>query len=305
MEKVYKYFGNDVINLVFAREGFCGLKCSLPKDYNDPYELFLGMDLNTPTEQLAFYKDVVGGIPQNPTTCFSKSPIVSPMWAHYANNHSGFVLEFDLVGLQNYYDGNPIWEVSYRKEPHENLRKILEKAAVLLKPRYTFDLNKFVFVESYFSKYDEWSYEQECRFVDMNNVTEQIDNNSILFIPLEFVTSIIIGHNCPQELIDFSLELAEDANMEWYQLSIGKSHPKPYLKNGHEEVFIFTSDNIEKATNTCNSCAEPLTENTTLCPWCGITEAHEEIAAQNNPFRMLDSMGLLDEYMTAMNKVDK
>lgn len=48
MGKIYKYFSYDVLDLVFAREGFCGVKCSLPKDYNDPYELFLGMDLSIP-----------------------------------------------------------------------------------------------------------------------------------------------------------------------------------------------------------------------------------------------------------------
>ena len=38
--KIYKYFSAGVLDLVFARPAFCGIKCSLPKDYNDPYELF-------------------------------------------------------------------------------------------------------------------------------------------------------------------------------------------------------------------------------------------------------------------------
>ncbi len=59
MGKIYKYFSYDVLDLVFAREGFCGVKCSLPKDYNDPYELFLGMDLSIPPEHLAFCHDVI------------------------------------------------------------------------------------------------------------------------------------------------------------------------------------------------------------------------------------------------------
>ena len=181
VKRIYKYFTHDVMHLVFNREGMCGVKCSLPKDYNDPYELFLGMDLNTPTDHLAFYNDIVGAIPQNPTTCFSQSPVVSPMWAHYANNHTGFVLEFDLDRLHKHFEGIPIWEVSYRNAPHENLAKILEKAAVLKKPRYSYDLQKFVFVESYFTKYDEWSYERECRLVDTQKITEDVGGNSILF----------------------------------------------------------------------------------------------------------------------------
>lgn len=44
MTKVYKYFSHDVFDLIFGREKSCGLKFSLPKDYNDPYELFLALD---------------------------------------------------------------------------------------------------------------------------------------------------------------------------------------------------------------------------------------------------------------------
>lgn len=305
VEKIYKYFTHDVMELVFNKEGFCGVKCSLPKDYNDPYELFLGMALNTPAEQLAFYNDIVGGIPQNPTTCFSQSPSVSPMWAHYANNHSGFVLEFDLEGLRKHFEGNPIWEVSYRNAPQENLAKILEKAAVLKKPRYTYDLQKFVFVESYFTKYDEWSYERECRFVDTQKVTEDVDGNIILFIPVDFVTSIIVGPKILQESLEKSLSLAEENDFDWYQLYIGKSYPKPYMKDECEEVFIFEGDCIVNTDNVCDSCSEPLSNGETLCPWCNITEAHEEDAARSNPFRMLDHMGQLESYMESMGKIGK
>jgi len=303
MSKIYKYFSHDVIELVFQKKEFCGLKCSFPKDYNDPYELFLGMDLNTPADHLAFYNDVVSGIPQNPTTCFSKSPIVSPMWAHYANNHSGFALEFDLDGLQKFFEGNPIWEVGYRKKPHENLKKILERAAVLKKPRYAYELQEFVFVESYFTKYDEWSYEKECRFVDMTNVTQEISGNHILFIPCNLVTGIILGPKFPTEKKDLTIELSKNNDFDWYELVIGKSHPKPYMRDQLEDTFVFEKDKIVPTSNICEICSEPLSEREGLCPWCSITEAHKEEAAQSNPFRMLDAMGQLEGYMDRMSKI--
>lgn len=305
MNKIYKYFCHDVFDLIFSREGFCGVKCSLPKDYNDPYELFLGMDLNASTEQLAFYKDIVGGIPQNPTTCFSESPVVSPMWAHYANNHSGFVLEFDLDEFRERFKGNPIWEVSYRSSPHESLKKILQRAEALKKPRYAYQLQEFVFVESYFTKYEEWSYERECRFVDMKKVTEDVNGNSILFIPIELVKSIIIGPKFPSKIIEDTIELSEEYAIDWYQLHIGKSHPKPYMKDKIDDAFVFNNACIAKAENLCGSCSEPLVNEAELCPWCKITEAHEDEAAQNNPFRILDHAGILENYMKSMSKVGK
>lgn len=305
MGKIYKYFSHDVLELVFDREEYCGIKCSLPKDYNDPYELFLGMDLNTPPEQLAFYHDIIADIPQNPTSCFSLSPIVSPMWAHYAKNHTGFVLEFDLEGLQKHFKGNPIWNVSYRNAPHENLKKILARAAGTLKPRHSYELQEFVFVESYFTKYDEWAYEKECRFVDMRKVTEKIVGNDILYIPLEFVTGLIIGSRFPEEKIDISQELAINGEMDWYKLVIGKSHPKPYIKNENEVVFIFKENELEQSLQNCSNCSEPLVIKNDLCPWCSITELDEEMAAQKNPFRMLNQIGQLNAYMEAMGKIGK
>ncbi|WP_205350820.1 DUF2971 domain-containing protein [Vibrio cholerae] len=305
MEKIYKYFSYDVLDLVFAREGFCGVKCSLPKDYNDPYELFLGMDLSIPTEHLAFYHDVISGIPQNPTTCFSYSPIVSPMWAHYANNHSGFVLEFDLDGLQKHFEGNPIWKVSYRKAPLESLKGILARAAGTLKPRHSYALQEAVFVESYFSKYDQWSYEQECRFVDMKKVTENVAGNDILFIPLEFVTAFIAGPKFPSDMVQRSNEITAIADMKWYELVIGKSHPQPYVKDDNSDVFIFKDKQLVLSVHNCNLCSEPLVNDNELCPWCTITESHREIAAQRNPFRMISAMGGLEEYMEAMSKIGR
>ena len=155
MSKIYKFFGPDAFEWLFKNEGYCGVKCSLPKDYNDPYELFLAMDFNLPSEYLAFYNEVIQEIPQYPTTCFSSSVISAPMWAHYAKNQTGFAIEFDLDEIQTHFEGNPLWEVSYRKAPHENLKAILEKAFTIKKPRYTYDLKKFAFSESYFSKYEE------------------------------------------------------------------------------------------------------------------------------------------------------
>ena len=90
--KIYKYLGADVLNIALSKEGVCSFKCSYPKDFNDPYELFLTIDFKQTPELLATYKDTIGELPQLPTSCFSRSPSVIPMWAHYAHNHRGVCL---------------------------------------------------------------------------------------------------------------------------------------------------------------------------------------------------------------------
>lgn len=134
--KIYKYFSHNVLDLVFSREGHCGIKCSLPKDYNDPFELFLGADLNVGPEGLATYRELIYELPQYASTCLSKSPVVAPMWAHYAQNHSGFVIEFDVEAIKEAFPDLAIKDVSYRDEPDDSIATSLARAAVTKKPMF-------------------------------------------------------------------------------------------------------------------------------------------------------------------------
>lgn len=303
--KIYKYFSESVLDLVFQRDGFCGLKCSLPKDYNDPYELFLGVDLTVPAESLATYRDIIQELPHFPTTCFSKSPIVAPMWAHYAQNHSGFVLEFDMETIRGYFKEIEIRDVVYRAAPDPALATSLERAAVTKKPRHAVWLRQAVLTEAYFSKYQDWSYEQECRLVDRNQYVEDIAGNDILFLPTDCVAAMMVGSKFPEEKITHSRELASKQSIEWYQMEIGKSLPVPYMKSTEDEAFIFEDGRIVEANGTCGNCSEPLVDGGELCAWCSITEAQAEQAARGNPFRMLDHFGLLEDYFEGVRDIER
>jgi len=303
LSSVYKYFSHDVIELVFQREQYCGIKCSLPKDYNDPYELFLGVDVNVPTEFLATYKEIVQEIPQYPTSCFSKSPIISPMWAHYAKNHSGFVLEFDVEELKEHFKKISIQDVAYRNKPDEKLASLLARASVARKFRHAYWLQEAVLFEAYFSKYTNWSYEQEVRLVDAHNYAENIGDNKVLFIPASCVTAVIVGNKFPPEKTGLSIEYSDAYDLEWYKLSMGKSYPVPHMRDRSDKPYIFGHEKIIPADGACKSCSEPLLEKKELCPWCSITKAHEIEAAQGNPFRALAHHGLLDEYLESASKI--
>jgi hypothetical protein len=139
----------------------------------------------------------------------------------------------------------------------------------------------------------------------MNKVTETVSGNDILYIPCEFVTAIIVGSKFPKNRKSDSLELSDKNKLDWYELVIGKSHPKPYLVNQSKEVFIFKDSCIISTSQICESCSEPLSSRKNLCPWCSITKAHEDDAEKSNPFRMLDSMGLLKGYMESAGKIKK
>jgi hypothetical protein len=302
-DNIYKYISSDVFNLVFQRDGFCGVKCSFPKDYNDPFELFLGVDLTVTPELLATYRDIVQDLPQYPTTCFSKSPIVTPMWAHYAGNHSGFVLEFDAKALRHSFERIAIRNVAYKDEPDQSIVQSLQRAAVIAKPRHAIWLQSEVLGQAYFSKHKAWSYEQECRLVDEYGYSEDVAGNWILFMPIECITSVIVGRNFPAALLDATLTIAQDNELGWYRSNIGKSHAMPFLTDRADEVFVFNGENIEPAEHVCKSCSEPLAANRELCPWCSITEEDEIDAADRNPLRILDHFGELEGYYDAIDKI--
>ncbi len=297
MSKIYKYFPADVLPLVAQKEGFFSLKCSLPKEYNDPYELFLSVDLSAQKELLATYKEIIEELPQFPTTCFSKSPIVSPMWAHYACNHSGFVLEFDLEQLKAHFGNARFNEIVYRDAPDPSLLKYLQMAAFRCKPRDALFLTRAVFKEGYFSKYSEWGYEREFRLVAQPDDIIDVSGVKILEVPKDCVTALIVGPHFPENFGHLVKELCQREELIAYQLKIGKSLPKPFLVGTDGAAYIFADEVITKIEQLCDTCSEPLISTTKLCTWCSIDENTATEAAQRNPFNILDQIGALESYI--------
>ncbi len=70
---LFKYIGPSYVDRVFATEHLITVKCGTPAEFNDPYELFLTMNFRERPELIAFYSDVIGQLPQLPTTCLRAS----------------------------------------------------------------------------------------------------------------------------------------------------------------------------------------------------------------------------------------
>jgi hypothetical protein len=225
------------------------------------------------------------------------------MWAHYANDHSGFVLEFDAKAMGEHFQNIAIHDVIYRDTPDPSIVPLLERAAEIAKARYVYMLRNAVLLHAYFSKHTSWTYEQECRLVDQNNFSEDVSGNRILFIPIECVTSIIVGHKTPVPVVEVSRQIAEDNDLDWYKAIIGKSHGSPFLRDSSGRSFVFDAEGIKIAANTCDSCSEPVSEGRELCPWCSITEEDDINSAGRNPYRLLDHLGLLKDYVSDADKI--
>ena len=67
-------------------DNYIGIKLSSLEDYNDPFEYFLTIDFKQNSEMIAFYLEMLEMNMKNLVSCFSKSPTITPLWAHYAAN---------------------------------------------------------------------------------------------------------------------------------------------------------------------------------------------------------------------------
>lgn len=303
--KIYKYISPFVFDNVFAKEGFCTIKCSLPEDFNDPYELFLTINYLQEPEALAFYKEVIGEIPQLPVTCFSRSPGVIPMWAHYAHNQKGFVIEIDEEKFKGHFPDYQISDVDYRDEPNEGFTELLHRGFRIMKPRYVYMLQRGVFSAAYYSKKCCWEYEQEKRLVLNKNDVYEIGGHLLFDIPEGCVTAIISGARSSQPINEGLREIANSFNCNYLRMHIGKTSSNPYFIDGEENPYCFENGSLKTVDFYCGECFEPTQENVDICAWCQITEDHVVSAAESNPFRRLAHFGLLDNYIKSMDEIGK
>lgn len=304
-KKIYKYVGPEHIDKVFHSSDVVTLKCSLPKEFNDPYELFLTIDFNERPDALAYYADAIGELPQLPTTCFSRSPLVIPMWAHYAQNLRGIAIEFSEDGLVKAFPESRFGDVTYSDAPKQGLSEILYRAFVIGKPRYTYFLQGGVFNAAYFTKASCWSYEQERRMITPESVTRRVGPLILLDAPTDCITSIICGPRASEETKLALIKKAEEIDCRYFELRIGKSSATPYFVDTKGQPFSFDLAEIIPSHQYCKSCKEPIAPMAKHCSWCQIDDELRQHVASRNPFRILDRLGELELYIAGMDAIGK
>lgn len=300
---IYKYLSHSHLEKVLGSNNLVTLKCSYPKDFNDPYELFLTVNFADRPEVLAFYADVIGNLDQLPTTCFSRSPSVTPMWAHYAQNLQGFAIEINEEVLAQHFKESGFGDVDYRDAPDEDLIEMLYRAYAIGKMRHIYLLRRGVFSSAYYTKASCWKYEQERRMIVRPSDTRR-DNNSLLIdIPKECIKSLICGAHASDATKKGVFNKSSELGCNFYEMKIGKSTTEPFFLDSAGHPYSFDGTCIKQSENFCSTCKEPLAINSKLCSWCRINDTHKTDAANRNSYRMLDHYGLLDEYVSGMDDI--
>lgn len=127
-------------------------------------------------------KDSIGECLKDFRICsFSKSPRNQMMWAHYADDHKGIVLQFRASDFRD-----RVFDIDYYKQPIP-----LKKYVDAIKKTAEDDETAFAQL-TWCSKSDEWSGEDEVRSISRNKYNEY---------PEEMLTGILIGSECPSHRI--------------------------------------------------------------------------------------------------------
>lgn len=254
---------------------------------------------------LACYAEAIGEMPQYPTTCFSKSPVVIPMWAHYAFNQNGFVIEFSEEEMKEEFEEAKFRDVDYTDVPLNDFSDLVARVLHIGKPRYTYFLRGAVINAAYFSKSTCWNYEHERRMVVSNADVSISGDLMVMNVPGRCVSSIICGAKVDGDTKSKLRDFADKMSANFYEVIIGRTSAVPYFVDVNGRSYSFVDGEISPSLNSCASCSEPTRADEDECVWCQITDETKLEVAMKNPFRIIDSYGGLQNYIAQMDAISR
>ena len=161
------------------------LKIATIKQLNDPYEFIVNFySGNTQVSDETVEKIKEDLNEKMGIVCFSKRSGDPVQWAHYAKNHTGICLEFNV-------EIKFLLKINYRKHPK----------AVNADADNWWEL----FAEATKTKFQHWKYEKEHRLIVNLESKNLIHENGLKFVPFSEglkLAAIYLGCNCelyPQE----------------------------------------------------------------------------------------------------------
>ena len=229
--KIYKYYqlGNDKdkdkqrIDTIRAQ----AVWASIYSEFNDPFEcqfMYLTEEdlvgMGFPAESKKIWDSVMEQIRQRITTvCFTQNPNSMPMWAHYANEHKGFCVEYEIFDSSNLY---PVFYAKNRIKAQglfvELIYSLFCKDAKI-EDRAT--ALKYIMMMSAF-KDESWEYEKEIRAILMNSKDDMKPKGRLCSCKELGIrpTRIFIGAKCSEDKSIELVELAQDLGIEYEKCKV-------------------------------------------------------------------------------------
>lgn len=146
-EKIFNSSNWLELLLIFAAEHTSVDKANVVKNAFDYATMKMLEDLNTTLN------DTINKSYR--FACFTEKSTNLPMWNHYANEHTGVCLEYDISTIYDVFIINRLFPIKYTKKlPDGTLLAIHHK------------INEFAFLDYFLMhKLNDWSYEAEWRLI--------------------------------------------------------------------------------------------------------------------------------------------
>ena len=193
-------------------------------EFNDPFECqylylneddLLQMGIPNPENAKKIWDSIMGQIRQRITTiCFTQNPNDMPMWAHYANEHKGFCVEYEVKNYKNLY---PVFYSENRMKAQtlfiDLIYSFFNKEA---KSEKLSTLFKYIILTSAF-KDKSWESEHEIRAIFMNSLNDMTPKGKLFDCKTIGIhpTKIYIGAKCCSDHIEELVEIANELNITY------------------------------------------------------------------------------------------
>lgn len=205
---LYKYCSADMAKKILETNK---VAFRFASDFNDPFEL------------LSAYSHIDDGarrffLDQNLVcsfliTCFSRTPVQPLMWAHYANDHKGVCIGFDVRADDFISESKNVVPVQfgsvvYTTNPPNKLA--LQNQPTLAESITHFDASNFDFIrKAFLQKSTHWAYEEEVRWVvkmsDAKVAELELElkgNKYLRKLPLGCIREVIYGVRYQDYVLD-------------------------------------------------------------------------------------------------------
>lgn len=245
-EKLYKYYSftdnlklNDT-KIQTLRDGKIYL--TNPKDFNDPFDekgYFYNADKIAEIERL---KHVKGKIIDDFSSYVRSASLSSndyncmPMWAHYANNHNGYCVSYNMKDIKNnnlYACTFPVQYTNDRVNITNEIYKFTKETCELIDENMKKGVKNTVLTDiriplliSFLGniKHVSWCYEKEFR------CSVGVSQNNDIYIDA-VPSEIYIGLKCKKEYRNELIDIAKQYKIPVYEMLYVEEIPQFMLKS--------------------------------------------------------------------------
>lgn len=141
--------------------------------------------------------------------CFTENNDSPLMWAHYADNHRGFCMEYDLTKLPEGYRCS-ILPVIYSNSRYDATRLVVAK-------------NKNLVTNPFYFKSSHWEYEKEWRMMILESIVTDNEYYADFFKGISGIYLGLRSFESHKEKIDRIIEKYSQRNIPVYKIVIEPS----------------------------------------------------------------------------------